>query len=159
MDLFNPPDYQDPIRDAMQKQWQDDVAAINKRRIIPDWKGEPKPLSKDKAALLDYLYEHGFIAWPGNPGPERIKVAKMLGYAEKKSSRTSAMLDLGIDENTIAVANAKAVIDACLDDGLIETRYYRGQNVLQMTRGGEYALEEWQIEREMEFCDECQDVF
>jgi hypothetical protein len=139
MDLFTEHDpEQEAMRDAMQKQWRKDCKEIKAKRIIPDWKGEPKPLSKDKAALLQYLYDHGFIAWPSAPGPERVRAAKMLGYTEKA-------------DGTIAVANAKAVIDSCLRDGLIEARLYRGQQVLQMTQDGEYALEEWQIEREMGF--------
>jgi hypothetical protein len=138
MDLFIPNNDQDTIRTAMEKQWQSDIDAIKLRRIVPDWKGEPKPLSKDKAALLEYLYENGFIEWPKTPGPDRIKVAKILGYVER-------------DDGMIAVTNAKAVIDACYRDKLIETSLYRGKEVYQMTQDGEYALEEWQIDRELGF--------
>lgn len=138
-DLFNPPDPdQDALRYAMQKQWQKDCAEIKRRRIIPDWKGEPKPLSKDKAALLQHLYDHGYVVWPSKPGKERIEVARILGYTERH-------------DGTIAVANATAVIDWCEANGLIEPRVYRGQRVYQMTQEGEYALEEWQIERELGF--------
>lgn len=150
-DLFTQHDDQDDLRAAMQAQWQKDCAEIKRRRIIPDWKGEPKPLSKDKAALLEYLYEHGFLAWPKSPSKEKLAVARLIGYETKPARKIQEALDLGLDENTIAVANAKAVIDWCLAEGLIETRLYRGQEIYQMTQDGEYALEEWQIERELGF--------
>ena len=137
-DLFNKRNYEDDLREAMEAQWQDDIAVIEMRRVIPDWFGEPRPLSRDKAALLEYLYEHGFIAWPKTPGPERVKVAKILGYQER-------------DDGSIAVTNAKAVIDGCFRDGLIETSLYRGQEVYQMTMEGQFALAEWQVERELGF--------
>ena len=137
-DLFNKRNFEDDLRDAMASQWEADIAVIAKRRVIPDWKGEPKPLSRDKAALLEYLYEHGFIVWPKTPGKDRIKVAKILGYSER-------------DDGSIAVTNAKAVIDSCEREGLIEKKLYRGQEVYQMTIDGEFALNDWQLEREMGF--------
>lgn len=140
MDLFNrePENDQDALREAMRAQWESDLATVKNRRVIPDWIGEPNPLSKDKAALLEYLYDNGYIVWTDKPGKERIEVARILGYEER-------------DDGSIAAANAKYVVNSCLRDGLVETRIYRGKQIIQMTTEGEYALSDWQIERELGF--------
>lgn len=158
MDLFNqtpPTDYdyeQDALREAMLELWEADKAIVSQRRFIPDWIGEPEPLSKDRAALLEYLYENGSLVWPKTPGPDRVKAAKILGYVERADKNTSS-LDLGIEAATIAVANARAIIDACLSDGLIEARLHRGQEIMQLTQEGEYALEDYMLERELGYID------
>jgi hypothetical protein len=46
-------------------------------------------------------------------------------------------------------ANAKACIDACMKDGLVVSRLYRGNQIYEMTMEGEFSLDEWQLDREM----------
>ena len=150
-DLFNKRNFEDDLRDAMASKWEADIAVIAKRRVIPDWKGEPKPLSRDKAALLEYLYEHGFIVWQSGPSKEKAAVAKIMGYSERRRPERNPGFDLGLPDATIAIANAAAVIDSCEREGLIEKKLYRGQEVYQMTIDGEFALNDWQLEREMGF--------
>ena len=114
---------------AMRKQWEADSESVRDRGVIPDWIGEPRPLSKDKARLLEYLYDHGYVAWHNYPCQNNRDVTKAIGL-----------------NNT---GNAKAVIDMCFREGLIESRLYRGDQVFQLAQDGEYALEEHQIEVEL----------
>lgn len=117
------------LGDAMREQWKEDLDVVRQRGIIPDWIGEPSQLSKDKARLLDLLYEVGFVTWDSNPSKNNRTVTKAIGL-----------------NNT---GNAKAVIDMCCKDGLVSSRLYRGNQIFEMTMEGEFALEEWQIDVEM----------
>ena len=123
------PSQEDALRIAMQKQWEDDQKIIRQRGIIPDWFGEPSPLSRDKARLLSLLYDIGYITWSKHYCSNNREVTKQIGL-----------------NNT---GNAKAVIDACLKEGLISSRIYRGEVVFEMTMEGEHSLEEWQLEVEL----------
>ena len=134
---------QKDLKHKMHKQWLHDLEVVKDRRVVPDWVGEPRPLSKDRAALLEYLYENGCIYFPHSAIcrkdlMERVRVAKLMGYVER-------------DDGSIAVANAKAVIDDCKKQGLIEMREYQGRMVYQLSAEGEFALEDWQLERELGF--------
>jgi hypothetical protein len=133
MDLFSHPrpddEFYHRLRDAMRDQWESDNAEIKRQGRIPDWYGEPKPLSKDKARLLQYLYDHGFIEWTNSPSANNTAVTKSIGLN--------------------STVNAKGVIDQCIREQLIEHRIHQGKVIFQMTHHGEFALEEWQIDREL----------
>jgi hypothetical protein len=157
MDLFDqtpPTDYdyeQDALQKAMLELWEADKATVAQRRIIPDWIGEPEPLSKDRAALLEYLYENGCIYWQSGPSKEKITIAKLIGYSEHENTNKHPSFDFGLPDMTIAIANAKAIIDDCEKSGLIEAKLYRGRKAYELTQSGEYALEDFMIERELGF--------
>jgi len=123
------PSQEDALRVAMKRQWDTDVDVIRQRGVIPDWMGEPSPLSRDKARLLSLLYEVGYIAWHKHPGPNNRDVTKRMGL-----------------NNT---GNAKAVIDMCIDAGLVSSRIYRGETIFEMTMEGEHSLEEYELEVEL----------
>ena len=155
MELFNAapaPDHeQDALRESMFELWEADKKTIKERRVIPDWIGEPEPLSKDRAALLEYLYENGCIFWQSGPSKEKVRIAKLMGYKEHETKNDHPSFDLGLPNTSIAVANAKAVIDDCKKQGLIEVKEYQGRMVYQLSAEGEFALEDWQLERELGF--------
>lgn len=149
MNFFDTPNPQEEaLADAMQRQWDADNDKVRKRGIVPDWIGEPRPLSKDRVALLNILYEIGYVEWPKAPSRQKSEVARQMGY---KDIYTGKFDMFGNEIVRLAVDNAKAVIDSMVREGLIEWREYRGGNVLQMTNEGEYALEDWQIEQELGF--------
>lgn len=135
MDLFSityddpESDHQIALRDAMQDQWRKDQSTIRSQGRVPDWIGEPSPLSRDKARLLTLLYDQGCIYWTGHPSRNNQDVTERIGLQK--------------------TANAKATIDACLRAGLIESRLYRGEQVFQLTHEGEFALDEYQIDVEL----------
>ena len=54
---------------------------------------------------------------------------------------------MGLNNN----ANAKAVLDMCQRDGLITSRLYQGKQVFEMAQEGEFALEDFLLEKEMGF--------
>ncbi len=126
-----PPSEDDALAIAMVKQWERDKARIAERRVIPDWMGEPSPLSKDRARLLELLYDAGCVEWTGNPSKNNNRVTKAMG----------------LNNN----ANAKAVLDMCQRDGLITSRLYQGKQVFEMAQEGEFALEDFLLEKEMGF--------
>lgn len=115
----------------MRAQWDADQRIVRERRVIPDWIGEPSPLSQDKARLLNVLYECGCVAWSSTPCKGNRDVTNAIGL-----------------EST---ANAKAVIDECNKLGLVSARHYRGQMIFEMTMDGEFALDEYQQEKELGF--------
>jgi len=123
------PSQEEALRRAMQKQWQDDLEAVSERGVIPDWIGEPRPLSKDKARLLGLLYEVGSVSWTSSPSKNNRQVTEAMGLQ--------------------STGNAKAVIDMCLREKLAATRIYRGALIVEMTQEGEYALEEYQLDVEL----------
>lgn len=117
------------MHDAMQDQWKRDIATVQERGVVPDWIGEPRPLSRDKARLLELLYDCGCVTWTNNPSKVNQDTTKAMGFQSQ--------------------ANAKACLDACLKEKLISCRLYRENQVFEMTSEGEYALEDWQMEIEM----------
>jgi hypothetical protein len=123
------PTAEDRLRDELQSKWEKDQSDVRSQGRWPDWKGEPRPLCKDKARLLYYLYEHGYIQWDGNPSKNNTSVAENIGMT--------------------SIPHAKALLNGCLKESLIESRLYRGKQVYQMTQDGEYALGEYEIEQEV----------
>ncbi len=119
----------DALEFSMRAQWRKDVQAVTDQGRIPDWIGEPRPLEKDMAALLTYLYEHGYIVWRSAPCQNNAKVASIIG-AKTQSA-------------------AQATIRKCLDKELIKSRIHRGEPIFEMTMHGEFALDEWQTDQEM----------
>lgn len=134
MDLFSAnstkqtPCREDELRAAMEAQWKADKAKVRERGVIPDWIGEPRPLSRDRAAVLELLYEIGCIEWNGNPSRNNQIVARQIGRP---------------------VAHIKGLLDAMKAEGLLSARLWDGKPIWEMTQTGEYALEEWQLEREL----------
>lgn len=127
-DPYEPHEH-DALQSAMRAQWHRDQAEVRTSGRIPDWIGEPRPLSKDKARLLELLYDIGCVTWSSNPSKGNQEVTRAMGLN--------------------STANAKAVIDQCMRDGLVTSRLYRGNQVFEMTMSGEFALDEWQLDREM----------
>lgn len=121
--------HEEALQDAMREQWKRDLATVRDRGIVPDWVGEPRPLSRDKARLLELLYDVGCVTWSNNPSRTNQDTTKAMGFQSQ--------------------ANARACIDACLRDGLVVSRLYRGNMVFEMTMEGEFALDEWQLDREL----------
>ncbi len=121
--------HEEALKDAMTEQWKRDLATVRYRGVIPDWIGEPSPLSKDKARLLELLYDCGCVTWTNNPSPTNRETTKAMGFRSQ--------------------ANAKACIDACLKEGLVVSRLHRGNMVFEMTMQGEFALDEWQLNCEL----------
>lgn len=113
----------------LRKQWEDDLETVRQRGVIPDWIGEPKPLSVDKARLLEVLYDRGCVSWTSNPSRNNRDVTRAIGLT--------------------STANAKQVIDACVSAKLAKYEQYNGSLVIVMTQEGEFALEEYQLDMEM----------
>ena len=137
MDLFSAPQpdtyeqtQEEVWRDAMQKQWQRDKERVKQRRIIPDWEGEPKPLSRDRARILELLYDVGCFEWTGNPSKNNERVASVIKQP---------------------IANVKGLLKLMEQEGLIASRMYRGKQVWEMLQAGEYALEDFWLDQEMGF--------
>jgi predicted transcriptional regulator len=137
MDLFSAPQHQnvnhsqeDALQKAMRAQWEKDKAKVADRRIIPDWIGEPRPLSKDRARILELIYEIGCIEWTNNPSEKNAIIARSLKQP---------------------VANVKGLLKSMQKEGLIKARIYDKSQTWEMTSSGEYALEDWQLERELGF--------
>lgn len=118
------PSQEEALGRAMSKQWQEDLEIIRERGVIPDFLGEPSPLSKDKARLLELLYECGSIEWHSVTDKNNREVTKAMGLS-----------------NT---GNAKAVIAQCCAEGLVSSRVYRGAQIFELTMIGEFALDEHQ---------------
>ena len=74
-----------------------------------------------------------------------------MGYKEHEAKNDHPSFDLGLPNTSIAVANAKAVIDDWKKQGLSEMKEDQGRLVYQLSQSGEYALEDWQLERELGF--------
>lgn len=124
---------EEQLADDMRRQWTVDVETIRARGIHADWMGEPVALSADKARLLSYLYERGYLDWGGKGSVSRVASTKAIGLKNPP--------------------NAQAVIDDCLDRGLIEAREYRGSVVYQMTTEGEIALDDYFVDCEISGVD------
>jgi hypothetical protein len=122
------PNEEDNLRRAMVAQWKADKAKVKARGIVPDWMGEPRPLSRDRAAVLELLYDVGCIEWNGNPSRNNQIIAGQIGRP---------------------VAHIKGLLDAMLAEGLLTSRLWDDKPIWEMTHAGEYALEEWQIDREL----------
>lgn len=134
MDLFTAdhtpytPTQEDALRTAMRKQWECDQETVKARHAIPDWIGEPRPLSKDRAAMLELLYDVGCIEWNGSPSRNNAIVAAKVGKP---------------------IAHIKGLLEQMRREGLVSSRVWDGKPVWEMTQTGEYALDEWQLDREM----------
>lgn len=131
-DLFNYDQYPEEaaLGEAMARHHQEyDIPIIRERGVVPDWMGEPEPLSKDKARVLSYLYEHGCFSWT------------------PKTSRNNRDMVEAVSLGTQAYA--KSVIDEMMRLDLIETRMYHGDLVFEMTQQGEFALEEYELDKEL----------
>jgi hypothetical protein len=139
MDLFTPEnpnaETEQALADAMRAQWLADKATIKAQRRYADWMGEPKPLSRDKAALLEYLYEHGAFYWTQSASAHNLKAVAVFGY----------------NDSPKATINARATLDAMVKAGLIEVRARGDKLEYSMTQEGEFALADWQLERELGF--------
>lgn len=122
------PSYEDALRVAMQKQWAEDQRIIKQRREIPDWWGEPEPLARDKAAILGLLYEIGCFEWSDHPCRNNTQVAKAL---------------------KLPIAHVKGKIDEMHKAGLITSSIEKGRKMFSMTQEGEYALSEYQRDKEL----------
>ena len=121
--------HEEALQDAMREQWKRDLATVRDRGFIPDWVGEPRPLSRDKARLLELLYDCGCVTWTNNPSRTNQDTTKAMGFQSQ--------------------ANARASIDACLKEGLVVSRLYRGNMVFEMSMEGEFALDEYMLDREL----------
>lgn len=121
--------FEEMLGDAMKKQWDEDQATVKARGDIPDWIGEPSPLSRDKARLLELLFEVGAVRWSSHISKNNQDVTKAMGLN--------------------SVANAKAVLDMCCKEGLVTSRLYRNERIFELSQMGEFSLEEHQIEVEL----------
>lgn len=121
------------LAENMARQWDVDQGTVAARGVHPDWLGEPKELSGDKARLLSYVYENGYIQWSDRNTQVRNATTKAIGLHNS--------------------ANARAVIEACLDERLIEPREWEGMAIYQMTTDGEIALDDYFLEREVQGVD------
>ena len=152
MTFFDAPNPQEEaLAEAMQRQWEDDIAEVKRRRIIPDWVGEPRPLSKDRAAFLNLILSNGSALWTNNPSRNNLEVARAMGYRDRPKDGTADFNLFGVDDDVNIVANAKATIDAMVKAGLIKGVSTKTGVEYEMTIDGEYALDDWQIEKELGF--------
>ena len=155
MDLFDAPnpnaEMELRLADMMRAQWEIDKAEIKRRRIIPDWIGEPKPMAKDKAAFLELILRYGFVMWTTNPSRNNKAISEAMGYKQRPKRDGFSGLGLDIPNDVNIVSSAKAAIIALEREGLIEGTPVCDGIEYAMTIEGEYALEDWQIERELGF--------
>lgn len=123
------PSIEDALHDAMQRQWDADVATVKERGVIPDWEGEPSPLDKSLARVLNYAYESGFIIWTSRPSRKRTETIAALKFNN--------------------LANVEDTIHRCVELTYLEARLYNGDEVYQLTQEGEEALGDWMIDAEL----------
>lgn len=134
MDMLDntPPDEaQDNLRIAMIAQYAHDAAVIKKQGRIPDWYGEPRPLDKSLARVLNYAYENGPFEWTERATANNRKLTAAFGFRSP--------------------INAHEAVISCHNQGLL--KYDDG--VYYMSEHGEYALEEWHLEAEVSGMDVC----
>ncbi len=155
MNLF---DYDNPtaaqeekLGRLMELQWQLDKQVVKNRHVVPDWIGEPEPLSKDRARLLELIYQNSYVSWTPNPSNHNVRVAKDMGLNDRVKEGTADLSLLGEDDRVNICVTAKAIIDGCKNAGLVKQTMRDGRYEYEMTLDGEYALEEWQTERELGF--------
>jgi hypothetical protein len=133
MNLFNahyPPNpVEDVYRELLEDQFSRDKQVISDRGVIPDWMGEPRPLDKSLARVLNWTYENGCFEWSGVPSNNNRKMTGAFGF------RSSV--------------NAHEAVSKCHSMGLLETYVDKGATRFQLTQAGEYALEEWELEVEI----------
>jgi hypothetical protein len=138
------------LADIMREQWKADLATVKERGIIPDWIGEPKPLAKDKAAFLELILRNGSVTWTSAPSRGNNEIALTMGY--KQRDKECDAFNLFDNRESINItASAKAAIKSLAQAGLIEGRPVENGIEYSMTLEGEYALEDWQSERELGF--------
>lgn len=128
MDIFTnqqPDTGQDALRDAMAEQYAEDARIIASDGRIPDWWGEPRPLEKSLARVLNYTYEVGPFSWDNRATANNRRLTSAFGFHSP--------------------INAYDAVLRCHDDGLLEY----GDGVYYMSQQGEYALEEWLDEAEV----------
>lgn len=123
------PAVEDALHDAMKRQWDADVATVRDRGITPDWEGEPSPLDKSLARVLNYAYENGFIIWTSRPSRKRTETIAALKFNN--------------------LANVEDAISRCVGLTYLEARLYNGDEVYQLTQEGEEALADWMIDAEL----------
>jgi hypothetical protein len=133
MDIFAKPH---PLQIAMQEQWEQDKATIAAQGRIPDWMGEPRPLDKSLARVLNWTYENGCFEWTGVASHNNRKMTAAFGF-------TSPI-------------NAHEAVTRCIKMGLLEAYTHKGVVRYQMTIQGEYALDEWHLEAEIMGLDVCE---
>jgi hypothetical protein len=128
MDLFDQtqPNEQDDLREAMQRQYEHDAAVIRADGRIPDWFGEPRPLEKSLARVLNYAYEQGPFQWTNQPSANNRRLTSAFGFRSP--------------------INAQDAVNRCYKDGLLE---FDKSGVYYLAQAGEYALEEWHLEAEV----------
>jgi hypothetical protein len=126
----------DPLYYAMREQWDRDVAETRSQGRIADWMGEPRPLDKSLARVLNWSYENGCFEWTPSPSHNNRKMTAAFGFNSP--------------------INANEAVTRCIRMGLIEAHASKGAIRYQMTHAGEYALDEWQIEAEVMGLDVCE---
>jgi hypothetical protein len=142
-------DAENRLRVAMEAQWRQDLDDIRDQRRIPDWIGEPKPLSKDRAAILQMLYNRGSVIWTKTPSKANRDIARAIGYKDR--SRGDDFDLFGGKDQVDIIVIAKSAFDGMVKAKLICARPVSNGIEYAMTDEGEYALEDWQIERELGF--------
>jgi hypothetical protein len=154
MDLFDSPnpnaETELRLADMMRAQWETDLAEVKRRRIIPDWVGEPKPLAKDKAAFLELIHRNGRVTWTNNPSRNNKDIALAMGYKPRLKPADGFNL-FDVPQEVNIVSSAKAAIASLEREGLIDANPVSDGVEYTMTTEGEYALEDWQIEQELGF--------
>lgn len=128
MDIFTnpPPDAeQDALRDAMAEQYAEDARVIAEQGRIPDWWGEPRPLEKSLARVLNYAYEVGPFSWTASASANNRRLTSAFGFHSP--------------------INAYDAVSRCHADGLLEY----GNGSYWLSQQGEYALEDWRDEAEV----------
>jgi hypothetical protein len=147
-DIPNPSaDAENRLRIAMADQWKNDLEVVSKRGVIPDWIGEPKPLSKDKAAFMDIVHNNSYVLWTKTPSKNNKDIARAMGYVDRE--RGDAYDIFGEKPRVDIIVSAKAAIDALVRESLVKGVNVEGGIEYELTMNGEYALREWHIDREL----------
>ena len=134
MELFDGPPHH--LQVAMREQWEQDKAKIAKRGIIPDWMGEPRPLDKSLARVLNWTYVNGSFEWTATASAGNRKMTAEFGFNSP--------------------VNAHEAVERCKKFGLLDQYIKNGRGYYNLTQAGEYALEEWELEAEINGLDVCE---
>jgi len=142
---------EEALEEAMLSHWRSDLMEVERRRIVPDWIGEPKPLPKDKATFLNMILRDGFVTWTASPSRNNRMIARAMGYVDREKQGTAEDNIFGVNDDVNIVAAAAAAIKNLVDDGMVKGVVGRnGDTEYEMLTPGEYALEDWILENELE---------